>query len=147
MSLIVSEVYDALVEAGATVEKARAAAAAIPVADRFVTREEFTEQTDMLKQGLNEVVFEVQQVRQDVGDLKRELGGVKQDIAKLDNRVTGLENRVTGLENRVAGLENQVARLDKDISRLDKRVAVLNLAVFSFGPAIIALLAKLVFFP
>ncbi|MCY4486270.1 MAG: hypothetical protein OXF11_04040 [Deltaproteobacteria bacterium] len=147
MSVIVSEVYDALVEAGVTVEKARAAAAAIPVADRFVTREEFTEQTGMLNQGLSEVVFEVQQVRQEVGDLKRELGGVKQDISGLENHVARLDNDIGRLDNDIGRLGNDIGRLDKDISGLDKRLAVLNLAVFSFGPAIIALLAKLVFFP
>lgn len=34
-----------------------------------------------------------------------------------------------------------------DIAKLDKRIAVLNLGVFSFGPAILALLVKLAFFP
>ena len=102
MSLIVSEVYDALIEAGATVEKAKAAAAAIPVADRLVTREEFTDEKGMLKEDLTEVKSE----------LKQDISGVKQDVA-----------------------------------RLDKRIAVLNLAVFSFGPAIVGLLVKLAFFP
>ena len=38
MSVIVSEVYDALVEAGASQEKAKAAAAAIPVGDQLATK-------------------------------------------------------------------------------------------------------------
>ena len=106
MSLIVSEVYDALIEAGATVEKAKAAAAAIPVADRLVTREELTEQTGMLREYVTQVKIEL---RQDFGDLRTDL--------------------------------------KQHIGRLDRRIAVLNLAVFSFGPAIIALLVKLVLFP
>ncbi len=73
MSLIVSEVYDALIEAGSSPEKAKAAASAIPVTEHLATRE--------------------------------------------------------------------------DIARLDKKIAVLNIAVFSFGPAILALLVKLTFFP
>ena len=40
MSLIVSEVYDALIEAGATKEKARAAAGAVPFAEGLATRED-----------------------------------------------------------------------------------------------------------
>ena len=80
MSLIVSEVYDALIEAGTSADKARAAAAAIPVAESLATREDITE--------------------------------VKQDIARLDKKIVGL-----------------------------------NLAVFSLGPAILAMLVKLVFFP
>ncbi len=84
MSLIVSEVYDALIEAGTSADKARAAAAAIPVVERLATKEDITE--------------------------------VRQDIARLE-------------------------------ARLDKKIAVLNLAVFGFGPAMLALLVKLVFFP
>ena len=113
MSLIASEVYDALVEAGTSVEKARAAAAVIPVAERLVTKEELTDQTGMLKEDLAQVKSEL---KQDISDMRFEL---KQDI--VDVR--------------------------QDIARLDKRIAVLNLAVFSFGPAIVALLAKLAFFP
>ena len=44
-------------------------------------------------------------------------------------------------------LKQDIVDVRQDIARLDKRIAVLNLAVFSFGPAIIALLAKLAFFP
>ncbi len=113
MSLIVSEVYDALIEAGATVEKAKAAAAAIPVADRLVTREEFTDEKGMLKEDLTEVKSEL---KQDISDVRTEL---KQDISDVK----------------------------QDVARLDKRIAVLNLAVFSFGPAIVGLLVKLAFFP
>lgn len=40
MSLIVSEVYDALVEAGTSEEKARAAAGAIPVVEWLATKED-----------------------------------------------------------------------------------------------------------
>ena len=117
MSLIVSEVYDALIEAGATVEKARAAAAAIPVADRMVTKEDMTDQTGKLREYITQVKTDL-----------------KQDIARLE----------TDLRKDIARLETD---LKQDIARLDKRVAVLNLAVFSFGPTIIVLLLKLVFFP
>ena len=95
MSLIVSEVYDALIEAGATEAKARAAAGAIPLAERLATRE-------------------------DVANLAK---ATREDIANLANSTR------------------------KDIARLDKNVAVLKLAVFTFEPAIIVLLVKLIFFP
>ena len=38
MSVIVSEVYDALIEAGASAEKAKAAAGAIPVGEQLATK-------------------------------------------------------------------------------------------------------------
>ena len=40
MSLIVSEVYDALIEAGASEAKAKAAAGAIPLAEPLATKED-----------------------------------------------------------------------------------------------------------
>ena len=82
MALIVSEVYDALIEAGATPDKARAAAGAVPSAENMATKNDIA------------------------------------DMAAKD-----------------------------DIARLEKKIAVLNFAVLSFGPAIMALLVKLTFFP
>ena len=43
MSVIVSEVYDALISAGAPEEQARAAAAAIPIQDNLATRQDLAE--------------------------------------------------------------------------------------------------------
>ena len=73
MSIIVSEVYDALIEAGASETKAKAAAAAIPVAEHPAAKE-------------------------DIAALKAEIAGLK-------------------------------------------------VAMFTFGPLILGLLVKLVFFP
>lgn len=84
MSIMVTEVYEALVSAGAPDDKAKAAAAAIPIARDLATK-------------------------QDLAELRTEL---KQDIAALK-----------------------------------QDIAVLKFAVFSFGPVIIGLLVKLVFFP
>ena len=139
MSLIVSEVYDALVEAGTSVEKARAAAAVIPVAERLVTKEELTDQTGMLREDLGQVKSELKQdisgvrsdLRHDIADVRSEL---KQDISGVRSDI----------RHDIADVRSE---LKQDIARLDKRIAVLNLAVFSFGPAILALLAKLAFFP
>ncbi len=73
MSIIVSEVYDALLEAGASEAKAKAAAAAIPVGEHLATKE--------------------------------------------------------------------------DIAELKAEIAALKVAIFMFGPLILGLLIKLVFFP
>jgi len=117
MSLIVSEVYDALIEAGATKEKARAAAVVIPHLELLATKE----------------------------DIARLEHNTKEDIARLE-RVNKEDNG--RLEK---GAKEDIGRLEKgtkeDIARLDKKVAVLNLAVLVLGPAIVALLTKLVFFP
>lgn len=95
MNLIVSEVYDALIEAGATEEKAKAAAGAIPFAEHLATKE----------------------------DISRLEAATKEDIAGLS------------------------ATTSEKFAKLEKDVAVLKLAVFTFEPAVLALLVKLLFFP
>ena len=55
MSLIVSEVYDALIEAGASEAKAKAAAGAIPLAEQLATKEDIAvlkEDIAVLKEGI-----------------------------------------------------------------------------------------------
>ena len=43
MSVIVSEVYDALIEAGASEEKAKAAAGAIPIGQQLATKQDIAD--------------------------------------------------------------------------------------------------------
>ena len=92
MSLMVAEVYEALIEAGTSEQKAKAAAGAIPVAGELATKE-------------------------DLRELRDELG------ERIDQVERGLGER---------------------IGRLERGMAVLK---FAYGPAILALLVKLVFFP
>lgn len=49
ISMIVTEIYDALKEAGATEEKARAAAGAIPVAENLASKQDLAELKAELK--------------------------------------------------------------------------------------------------
>ena len=65
MSLIVSEVYDALIEAGASADKARAAAAAIPVVERLARED---------------LAGTIAETREDITE-------VRQDIARLEARL------------------------------------------------------------
>ena len=48
MSLMVAEVYEALIEAGTSEQKAKAAAGAIPVAGEIATKEDLRELRDEL---------------------------------------------------------------------------------------------------
>ena len=92
MSIMIAEVYKALVEAGAPEDSARAAASSIPVAKDLAGKQDITE------------------VRQEIAALRAEL---KQDIAALR------------------------AEVKSD----------LKLIKFVYGPAVLLMLAKLVFFP
>ena len=100
MSIMVTEVYEAFVSAGA--DEAKAAAAAIPVGEEIATK-------------------------QDIADVKQEIADVK-----------------AGLKQEIADLK---AELKQDIAAIKQDIAVLKFAVFTFGPVIIGLLIKLVFFP
>jgi hypothetical protein len=77
MSLIVAEVYDALIEAGTSEEKAKAAAGAIPVAKSLLTKEDL----DGLKEGID----------------KR--------FAKIDERFVKMDERFVKIERDLAVLK------------------------------------------
>ena len=113
MSLIVSEVYDALIEAGTSEEKAKAAAGSIPMVEKLAAKDDIVVLTG------------------DIVALRDELKG---EIAALRDELKG---EIAALRDELKG---EIAALRHDLT-------VLKLAVFSFAPAILALLVKLVFFP
>ena len=83
--------YDALREAGASDETARAGAVDIPVGQNLATKE------DLLQ-------------------------------------------AIAGVNDRIAGCNDRIAKVTTDVTSL-------RVSVFTFGPLILALLVKLVFFP
>ena len=128
MSLIVSEIYDALIEAGTSKDKAKAAAAAVPSVERLATREDIVKLEGATKEHITKLEGAT---KEHITKLER---ATREDIAKLERST----------REDIAKLERSTK---EDIAKLDKRVAVLSLAVFSLQPAILALLVKLVFFP
>jgi hypothetical protein len=76
MSLIVAEVYDALIEAGTSEEKAKAAAGAIPVAKSLLTKEDL----DGLKEGIDKRFAKIEErfakIERDLAVLKFGYGPV-----------------------------------------------------------------------
>ena len=77
MSIMVTEVYRALVDAGASEEKARAAAEAIPDMSDLAEKNDVAELRSELKQDIAELRSEL---KQDIAELRSEL---KQDIVGL----------------------------------------------------------------
>ena len=88
MSMMVTEVYQALVDAGASEEKARAAAEAIPDMSDLADKNDLAGYRSELKQEIAELRSELKrdmvelrsELKQDIADLRSEL---KQDIADL----------------------------------------------------------------
>ena len=85
MSLIVAEVYDALIEAGTSEEKAKAAAGAIPLAERLATKEDLDELKAATKEDLDELKAAT---KEDLDELKasfKELEAIfKERFAKIE---------------------------------------------------------------
>ena len=77
MNLIVSEVYDALIDAGASEEKAKAAAGAIPLAERLATKE-------------------------DLDELKK---AIDDRFSKIDDRFSKIDDRFSKIERDMAVLK------------------------------------------
>ena len=123
MSLIVSEVYDALIEAGTSEEKARAAAGAIPVVERLATRDDIVVLKD------------------DMAAFKDE---IRNDMAVLRNDIAVFKDEI---RNDMAVLRNDIAAIQNDMVVFRHDLASLKLVVFSSVPALLGLLVKLVFFP
>ena len=125
---MVSEVYEAFRSAGVSEEKARDAASAIPVGERLATKDDIAE-----------VRAEIAEVRAELkGDIAEVRAELKGDIAEVRAEVAGVK---TELKGDIAGVKTE---LKGDIADLKKDIAILK---FVYGPVIIGLLVKLVFFP
>ena len=83
MSLIVSEVYDALIEAGTSEEKAKAAAGAIPLAERLVTKEDLDELKASFKEGLDELKASFDER---FGKIDERFGKIDERFGKIDEQ-------------------------------------------------------------
>jgi hypothetical protein len=152
MGIMVSEVYEALIAAGAPEDKAKAAAEAIPVSDVLATREDIAG----IKQDIAALRAESQQdiaglraaTRQDIAGIKQDIvasrAATQQDIAALraESKQAIAALRAESQQD-IAGLR---AATRQDIAKLENRLTRLELAVFGGGATGLALLIKLAFF-
>ena len=97
MSLIVSEVYDALVEAGTSEEKARAAAGAIPVVEWLATKED----VGLLKDDIVALRRDLTVLKDDIVALRRDLTVLRGDFTVLRGDLTVLRHDLTTLKMAV----------------------------------------------
>ncbi len=120
MSLIVAEVYDALIEAGTSEEKAKAAAGAIPLAERLATKEDLDELKAATKEDLDELKAAT---KEDLDELK---AATKEDLDALKASFNELK----------ASFNERFAKIERDLALLK----------FGYGPVVLALLVKIAFF-
>ena len=121
MTTMISELYEALVDVGATEEKAREAAVALSA------------------ENLNS--------KDNVAEVKTELAS---DIAELDQKLSGritaldekLSGKITELDQRLSG---EIAETRKDIHKVQLDVAVLKWMVGATLTGVAAIIVKLFF--
>ncbi len=70
MSMIVTEIYDALIDAGASEEKAKAAARVIPMVESLATKQDLADLKVELKEDIAVVKEDVNVLKRDVAVLK-----------------------------------------------------------------------------
>lgn len=70
MNLIVSEVYDAFIDAGTSKEKAKAAAGAIPLAERLATKEDLDELKKAIDDWFSKIGDRFSKIERDMAVLK-----------------------------------------------------------------------------
>ena len=130
MGLIVSEVYDALIEAGASPDTAKAAAGAVPPAENMATKEDIArlEGNMATKEDLARLAMATKE------DFARLEMTTKEDIARL-----AMATKEDFAKHEMATKEN--------FARIEKKLAVLNFAMFTIGPVLVAFMVKLTFFP
>ncbi len=124
VSLIVSEVYEALVSAGAPQEQAKAAAGAIPAARDLATKQDIVEVRA-------EAAEHRAAAKQDLAEVRAEMA-TKLDIAEVRAEMA---------------TKQDLAEVRADSTAMKRDIAVLKFAVFTFLPTMFLLLLKLVFFP
>ena len=110
MGLIVSEVYDALIEAGASPETAKAAAGAVPPAENMATTE------DLARLEANMAT------KEDLARLEARMA-TKEDLVNLETRMATKENLVN-LEARMATKEDlaNLVATRKPLAKLEARL-------------------------
>ena len=124
MSIMIAEVYKALVEAGAPEDSARAAASSIPIAKDLAS-----------KQDIAEVRQEIAEVRQEIAALR---GEMQQEIAEVRQEIAALRGE---MQQEIAEVRQEIAALRAELK------SDLKIIKFVYGPAVLLMLAKLVFFP
>ena len=130
MGLIVSEVYDALIEAGASPDTAKAAAGAVPPAENMATKEDIARLEGNM--ATKEDVARLEMATKE--DIAKLAMATKEDFAKLE-----MATKEDFAKHAMATKE--------DFARIEKKLAVLNFAMFTIGPVLVAFMVKLTFFP
>lgn len=138
MGLIVSEVYDALIEAGTSPEKATAAAAAVPLAENVATKDDIAR-----------IDANIAGIRVEMAGIRAEMA-TKDDIARIDASMATKQDLAEASMVAKQNLDESNLAIKRQLTKIEKDVAVLKLAVFGGGSVMMGALGtllKLALFP
>ena len=126
MTTMISELYEALINAGATEEKAKEAAVALACMDAG----------GRAASGTKAGTAENLNSKDTIAEVKAELAG---DIAELDQKLSG---KIAELDQRLSG---EIAGVKKDLAELDKKMAVMQWMMGATLTGVAAIIVKLFF--
>ena len=106
MSLMHTEVYEALIDAGASEEKAKAAATSIPVGDQLAS-----------KNDLDNVKADIVEMKADIVEMKADIVGMKADIVGMKADIVAVKADVVAVKDQIARVEVSVANEFKTLYR------------------------------
>ena len=138
MGLIVSEVYDALIEAGTSPEKATAAAAAVPLAENVATKDDIAR-----------IDANIARIDANIAGIRAEMA-TKDDIARIDATMATKQDIAEASMVAKQNLDESNLAIKRQLAKIEKDVAVLKLAVFGGGSVMMGALGtllKLALFP
>ena len=142
MTTMISELYEALINAGATEEKAREAAVVLSAEDLnskdniAEVKEDLASDIAGLDEKLSGKITELdQRLSGKITELDQRLSG---KITELDQRLSG---KITALDQKLSG---EIAETRKDIHKLQLEMAVLRWMVGATLAGIAAILASVV---
>ncbi len=87
MSLMHTEVYEALIDAGASEEKAKAAATSIPVGEQLASKNDL----DNVKADIVEMKADIVEMKADIVGMKADIVGMKADIGAVKDQIARVE--------------------------------------------------------
>ena len=147
MSQIVTEVYDAFRAADVDDALAKAAASAVTDREDLLTKLDLERAVGALRTESGRVETDLRtEIRRVETDLGNEIRRVEKDLKSEIGRVeTELGNEIRRVEK---DLKAESGRVEKEWKAAFGRLeADMKLLKFGYGPAILGLLIKLVFFP
>jgi len=142
MTTMIREIYEALKEAGASEEKATAAASVLLA--EFLHRantSDLAKKSDLreLESGLHELESSVREIEASV---REEIGGVREEIGGVRGEIGGVRGEIGGVREEIGGVRGEVQNLDKRLAVVEGELEIIRWIVGGVGFGILLLVIR-----